>query len=79
MVSINKADEKSQYLQQQVEQLEKSVEYTEELMNFGQSTTYLEILTARSSLLSAQLASLANKHDKASALISLYQSVGGGY
>jgi len=79
MVSINKADEKSQYLKQQVEQLEKSVEYTEELMNFGQSTTYLEILTARSSLLSAQLACLANKHDKASALISLYQAVGGGY
>ncbi|HBC22062.1 MAG TPA: multidrug transporter, partial [Porphyromonadaceae bacterium] len=78
MVSINKADEKSQYLKQQVEQLEKSVEYTEELMNFGQSTTYLEILTARSSLLSAQLACLANKHDKASALISLYQAVGGG-
>lgn len=79
MVKINKADEKRDYLLKQIEALEKSVEYTEDLMNFGQSTTYLEILTARSQLLSAQLASLSNMHDKASALISLYQAVGGGY
>lgn len=79
MVKIEKADEKRVYILKQIDQLEKSVEYTEELMNFGQSTTYLEILTARSNLLSAQLASLANMHNKATALISLYQAVGGGY
>lgn len=79
MVSIQKSREKRQYILQQIDQLERSVEVTEELMNFGETTTYLEILTARSSLLSAQLASLANMHDQASALISLYQAVGGGH
>lgn len=79
IIAINKADEKQKYILEQIDALEKSVEYTEDLMNFGQSTTYLEILTARSSLLSAQLASLSNIHDKATALITLYQAVGGGY
>ena len=79
IVKINAADQKRQMILQQIDQLEKAVEYTEDLMQFGQTTTYLEILTARSALLNAQLASLSNIHDKASALISLYQAVGGGY
>ena len=79
IVKINAADQKRQMILQQIDQLEKAVEYTEDLMQFGQTTTYLEILTARSALLNAQLASLSNIHDKAAALISLYQAVGGGY
>ena len=78
LVSYTKNVEKNKYLQLQVEQLEKSVEYTNELFMYNQNTTYLEVLTARSSLLSAQLACIANWHDRASALISLYQAVGGG-
>lgn len=78
LVDYNKNVEKDKYLQLQVEQLEKSVEYTNELFMYNQSTTYLEVLTARSSLLNAQLACIANWHDRAAALISLYQSVGGG-
>lgn len=79
MLKINAATEKRDYLKQQVEQLEKAVEYTEALVEYGQSSTYLEILTARSALLNAQLSELSNKHNKATALISLYQAVGGGY
>ena len=78
LVSYNKATERHQYLELQVDQLEKSVDYTNELFMYNTSTTYLEVLTARSGLLNAQLALIANWHDKASALISLYQSVGGG-
>ena len=78
LVDYNKCEEQFKYLQLQVDQLEKSVEYTNELFMYNQSTTYLEVLTARSSLLSAQLSCIANWHDRASALISLYQSVGGG-
>ena len=70
--------EKNKFLQLQVDELEKSVEYTNELFMYNQSTTYLEVLTARSSLLNAQLACIANWHERAAALISLYQSVGGG-
>jgi len=78
LVTYNKNVDKNKYLQLQVDELEKSVEYTNELFMFNQSTTYLEVLTARSSLLNAQLACIANWHDRAAALISLYQAVGGG-
>lgn len=78
LVAYSKNVEKDSFLQLQVDELEKSVEYTNELFMYNQSTTYLEVLTARSSLLNAQLACIANWHDRASALISLYQSVGGG-
>ncbi|MCH5230948.1 MAG: TolC family protein [Muribaculaceae bacterium] len=78
LVAYNKMSEQYKYLQLQVEQLEKSVEYTNELFMYNQSTTYLEVLTARSSLLSAQLSAISNWHERASSLISLYQAVGGG-
>lgn len=78
LVNYNKCVEQNKYLQLQVDQLEKSVDYTNELFMYNQSTTYLEVLTARSSLLAAQLSCITNWHDRASALISLYQAVGGG-
>lgn len=75
---IANKDAKMKNLEKQVESLEKSVEFTQELLSLNTSTTYLEVLTARSSLLNAQMSSLACWHDKVSAMISLYQSVGGG-
>lgn len=70
--------EKREYVLKQIESLEKSVEYTQELLSLDQKTTYLEVLTAQSSLLSAQMSSLNCWHNKVSACISLYQAVGGG-
>jgi multidrug efflux system outer membrane protein len=70
--------EKRECLLQQIDNLEKSVEYTQELLTLDQKTTYLEVLTARSSLLNAQLSSLNAWHSKVAALIKLYQAVGGG-
>lgn len=78
LVSYTKNVEKDKFLQLQVDQLEKSVEYTNELFMYNQTTTYLEVLTARSSLLQAQLACIANWHERAAALVALYQAVGGG-
>ena len=78
LVDYHKCTEQNDYLQLQVDQLEKSVDYTNELFMYNQTTTYLEVLTARSSLLSAQLSCISNWHDRAYALISLYQAVGGG-
>lgn len=77
MSSMSRNDEKLKWVTQQINDLEKSVEYTGELLTYGKST-YLEVLTARSGLLQAQLAELTAKHEKAAALISLYQAVGGG-
>ncbi len=78
LIKYEKNKEKRRQIEKQVESLEKSVEYTEELLSFGHSTTYLEVLTARSGLLQAQLASLGCWHNKVTALIELYQAVGGG-
>lgn len=78
LVAYRKNVEQNGFLQLQVDQLEKSVEYTNELFMYNQTTTYLEVLTARSSLLAAQLSCIANWHERAAALINLYQAVGGG-
>ncbi len=78
LAKIANNKEKRTYLEQQIDNLEKSVEYTQELLTLDQKTTYLEVLTARSSLLSAQLSSLASWHTQVASLISLYQAVGGG-
>lgn len=61
-----------------VAELEKAVESTEFLFSHGNTTTYLETLTAQQSLLSAKLSLISNKFDKAQAVISLYQALGGG-
>lgn len=78
LVKIQKSGEKKRLVDMQVEQLQKSVEYTNELFILNHQTSYLEVLTARSSLLQAQLASLSSSYARTSALISLYQAVGGG-
>lgn len=78
LAQIANVNDKKISLEQQIDNLEKSVEYTQELLTLDQKTTYLEVLTARSSLLSAQLSSLACWHTQVSSLISLYQAVGGG-
>ncbi|MDE6558648.1 MAG: TolC family protein [Muribaculaceae bacterium] len=78
MVKYNKNAEKQVQVEKQIESLEKSVDFTQELLTFNQSTTYLEVLTARSALLQAQLAGLGCWHARATALIELYQAVGGG-
>lgn len=77
MTLCAKSDEKLQYLSVQVENLEKSVEYTQELLTLG-TATYLEVLTAQQGLLSAQMSQISCEHTRAQAVISLYQSLGGG-
>ena len=61
----------------QIEALERAVESTELLMQHG-STTYLEVLTAQQSLLSAQLSQIADRFDEIQGTVNLYQALGGG-
>jgi outer membrane protein TolC len=42
------------------------------------NTTYLEVLTARQSLLSSELTQVANRFTEIQSLINLYQALGGG-
>ncbi|MDE6071262.1 MAG: TolC family protein [Muribaculaceae bacterium] len=78
LAQIKNISDKKVAVQNQIDNLEKSVEYTQELLTLDSKTTYLEVLTARSSLLNAQLSGLACWHTQVAALISLYQAVGGG-
>lgn len=77
MTVYAKSEEKLALLATQVENLEKSVEYTQELLTLG-TATYLEVLTAQQNLLGAQMSLLACEHSKTQAVINLYQSLGGG-
>ncbi len=72
--AITKAEKR----QLEVEQLEQALEKTQFLFSHGNTTTYLETLTAQQSLLSAQLSLISDKYDKLQAGISLYQALGGG-
>ncbi|MCM1070609.1 MAG: TolC family protein [[Clostridium] fimetarium] len=79
IVNFDKQTEKATLLVKQVDALSKAVEYTNDLFAYnGGSTTYLEVLTAQSSLLSAQMNYLSTELARDRALISLYQSLGGG-
>lgn len=74
-----KSIEKSTLLAQQVDNLEKSVEYTKDLMLYSTGTTnYLEVLTAQQSLLAAQTGQINTELARARSVISLYQALGGG-
>ncbi len=77
VANLNGAKAKVENYAQQVSNLEDAVESTQALMTHG-STTYLEVLTAQQSLLSAQIGEIGNKLSEISGAISLYQALGGG-
>lgn len=68
---------KEETLASQIKSLEKALKSTTLLMEHG-TNTYLEVLTARQSLLSAQLSQSANQLAKTQNIINLYQALGGG-
>jgi len=71
------AGEKCIQRKQQIESLNSSVDKTQQLMKYG-SSTYLEVLTAQQSLLSASLSDVADSFQRIQAVINLYQALGGG-
>lgn len=77
LTALQTTREKSVLLDNQVAALENALRSTSLLMEHG-TTTYLEVLTARQSLLSAQLSQVANRFSEIQNLITLYQALGGG-
>lgn len=69
--------EKSDLLDKQVASLQTALKSTSLLMEHG-TTTYLEVLTARQTLLGAQLSQTANRFTEIQSIINLYQALGGG-
>lgn len=64
--------------EQQVASLDKACQATEALYRLDSNTTYLETLTARQSLLSAQLSLISDKFTSMQAVVNLYAALGGG-
>lgn len=77
LTQYQSAQAKTDLRQKQIEAMERAVKSTELLMQHS-STTYLEVLTAQQSLLSAQLAQIADQYDEIQGVINLYQALGGG-
>ena len=69
--------EKTVLFDKQIVSLQKALKSTSLLMEHG-TTNYLEVLTARQTLLSAQLSQTANRFTEIQSVISLYQALGGG-
>lgn len=72
-----KTCEKVESRQMQIESAKKASEDTKELFNLGTST-YLEVLSAQQSYLSAQISQVSDCFDQMQAIINLYQALGGG-
>ncbi len=77
LTSYQTAKEKSEEYGKQVESLERAVESTALLMEHG-NTTYLEVLTARQTLLNAQLTQVSNRFAEMQSVVTIYQALGGG-
>lgn len=79
MTLYEKSVEKQDVLAKQAEKLALAVDYTQELLKVGgYNTTYLDVLTAQQSLLSAQISAITARNSQTRALINLYQALGGG-
>ncbi|MCD8386428.1 MAG: TolC family protein [Bacteroidales bacterium] len=77
LITYDKSVEKSRFIEEQVANLEKSVDYTNDLLIYSDGT-YLEVITAQQSLLSAQISQISNELTRIQSIVNLYQSMGGG-
>ncbi len=77
LVLYNASDAKSKIEEKQVEVLKQNVEDTKALMASAGST-YLEVITAQSSLLNVELSKVQDDFYKMQAVVNLYYALGGG-
>ena len=77
LVQYNTSAEKSAIEEQQIAVLKQNVEDTRALMASAGST-YLEVITAQSSLLNAEISKVSDDFSKMQAVVNLYQALGGG-
>ena len=64
--------------QQQIASLQSAV-HSSELLMLHSSQNYLEVLTARQTLLEAELSAVSDRFDEIQGVINLYHALGGGY
>lgn len=78
LVAYNTYAEKSELDGKRVAVLKQNVEDTRRLMESSSNTTYLEVITAQSNLLNAEISKVSDDLSKMQAVVSLYQALGGG-
>lgn len=77
LISLQTARQRQEINSKSVESLQQAVEKTQLLMQYS-STSYLEVLTAQQSLLSAEQSLAQDKFNEIQSLINLYHALGGG-
>ena len=77
LVNYNSYDANSKLEAQRIEVLTKNVEDTRQLYK-SSGSTYLEVLTAQTQLLNAQISKVTDDFNKMQAVVSLYTALGGG-
>jgi len=80
MTALQTAEAKKALITKQISALEDAVQATEALYkdNVSRQVNYLNVLTAQTGLLSAQLGQISNQFATIQATINLYQALGGG-
>ena len=78
LVSYNSSAEKGELDSKRVAVLLKNVEDTKKLMESSSNTTYLEVISAQSNLLNAEISEVTDQFNKMQAVVNLYQALGGG-
>ena len=78
LVAYNSYAQKAELDGKRVKVLQQNVEDTKQLMASAANTTYLEVITAQSNLLNAEIAEVTDQLSKMQAVVSLYQALGGG-
>ena len=78
LVQYNSAAEKSELDAKRVEVLKKNVEDTRTMMASSANISYLEVISAQSNLLNAEISKVTDDFNKMQAVVNLYQALGGG-
>lgn len=79
LYAYQSAMEKDGARAKQIAALEKSVDYTRQLLRFSSATNYTDVLTSEQSLLSAQLNGVNDRLQQLQAIVNLYRALGGGW
>ena len=78
LVSYNSYTEKAELDGKRVSVLKQNVEDTKKLMESSSNTTYLEVISAQSNLLNAEISEVQDQFYKMQSVLNLYQALGGG-
>ena len=79
LYSYEMAVEKEDSRAQQIAALEKSVDFTQQLLQYSSATNYTDVLTSQQNLLSAQMSGINDNLQKLQAVVDLYRALGGGW